>query len=724
MKITTPLGIFIGFFALGFIIILIQWMCLCCCCCCPSCCPSKCCQKDENEQYTKCELYWPSIFLILLLLLIIIVSAMGISKAGTFKDGLGDIQCSLSMMLDDVVNGNLTTSGSYFIGVDPLITQITALNTNIGTINSSMVNLNTTLSSLSGVFTTMSNNVKNVPDGSGGSAVINYLGNIGDTAPATTGSAIPSKFIDVLGNSTNTASIIGVLYTSLTSTSSVLNSIQTGSAAFASGTVAFQSAIGNINSDLGKVKTQMSDMDNSLSSSLSLMDTPKSMGTMVISVIYGVMLGLSVLALLGVVLMTFCDKYKCRYLMYFSCVILFFLGILGFLLAVIFSIIVPVMFLLCEWLDVTLQASTFSANTGKFISDTTVQNIISTCLAGGSGDIIAVVGGPAVGTTINGLKDSVSKTNSFNTSTSLGLITTNLNTITDTIKDFQYGRIMDIADTNALATLSGISSQSGCAALATDSFVPSMNTFTSTFTLPFTPQAFPCSVGGIINSTTCTQVNFEMNPSPCHGCIDFSDVYNAWYTSPSPNGTATLANAAAWKTKLDNRYGSATPCIGTWSTTFGNVWQNYYKIKTDSYSPILNRWKAVSDGTNPTSDITQVTNAFNTINGTMSSVITTLSGSLDSITNAKYGLIAGLNCQIIGEDLNLVIASICISNFNTFYITRLLMGIAAFGILFAMCCIVCSGVRHFKHSERKDRVSPNFNGEKNSFEHTDAAFRP
>ena len=132
---TTPLGIFIGFFVVGLAIILIQWMCLCCCCCCPSCCPSKCCQKDENEQYTKCELYWPTVFLILLLLLVVIVSAIGLSKASTFKDGLSDIQCSLSLMLDDVVNGNVTTSGSsFFIGVDPLITQITALNTSINAI--------------------------------------------------------------------------------------------------------------------------------------------------------------------------------------------------------------------------------------------------------------------------------------------------------------------------------------------------------------------------------------------------------------------------------------------------------------------------------------------------------------------------------------------------------------------------------------------------------------
>lgn len=219
MKITTPLGIFVGFFAIGFVVILAQWMCLCCCCCCPSCCPSKCCQKDENEQYTKCELYWPSIFLVLLLLLIIIVSAMGISKASTFKEGLGDIQCSLSMMLDDVVNGNVTTSGSYFIGVDPLITEVGRLNSNVGSLTTEMNNLDGTISTMGGRFTIMANNVKNAPkgDGSGGSAVINYLGNIGDTAPAS-GSSIQSKFVDVLGNFANASSIVGILYSSLSST--------------------------------------------------------------------------------------------------------------------------------------------------------------------------------------------------------------------------------------------------------------------------------------------------------------------------------------------------------------------------------------------------------------------------------------------------------------------------------------------------------------------------
>jgi len=36
------------------------------------------------------------------------------------------------------------------------------------------------------------------------------------------------------------------------------------------------------------------------------------MGTLVMQVFYGASLGLALLSLIGVVLMTFCDKYKCR----------------------------------------------------------------------------------------------------------------------------------------------------------------------------------------------------------------------------------------------------------------------------------------------------------------------------------------------------------------------------------------------------------------------------
>ena len=286
---------------------------------------------------------------------------------------------------------------------------------------------------------TMKDNIQKVPNNvlAGGNAPLIYKTKISDTFGSTTGTS-ESLFVPILGSS-NTSGIIGTFYTSFSSTTSTLDSIKTGASAFAGGSGAFSSSIGSITNDLGKVKTQMNDLDKSLSSILDLMDTPKSAGTLVISLIYGVMLGLSILALLGVVLMTFCDKYKCRYLMYFSCVFLFFLGILGFLIAIIFSIIVPAMFLLCEWLDVTVTSTGFAGNTQKFISDTQVQNIIGSCLVGGTGDIIAAVGGASIGTTINGLKDSITKTDAFNTTATMADITTALNNITASINKFKNG---------------------------------------------------------------------------------------------------------------------------------------------------------------------------------------------------------------------------------------------------------------------------------------------
>lgn len=268
---------------------------------------------------------------------------------------------------------------------------------------------------------------------------------------------------------------------------------------------------------------------------------------------------------------------------------------------------------------------------------------------------------------------------------------------------------MDVYDSDSIGALLTISKSQDlgtCAAYNTDSFVPSMVTISTSCSLSGTPST--------VNPGSCTQANFESSASPCHGCMDSSLIFNAWYTS--------LATSQ-WKAKLDARYGA--PCAGsTWTTYFGNVWDNYYRIKTSEMNNIYNRWLTVSDSTNPASDISQVTSDFATINSTMTNVLGNLTAAVDSIIDPNYGLIAGLNCKIIGEDLTLVVGSICVSNFNTLYITRLLMGIAAFGILFAMCCIVCSGVRHFKHSERKDKVSPNFMGDKNSFENTDAAFRP
>jgi len=70
------------------------------------------------------------------------------------------------------------------------------------------------------------------------------------------------------------------------------------------------------------------------------------------------------------------------------------------------------------------------------------------------------------------------------------------------------------------------------------------------------------------------------------------------------------------------------------------------------------------------------------------------------LVDPKYGVIGGLNCKLFGEDFQTMIDTLCVNTFNSFYAHRLALGIGSWGLLFSLCCIVCSGVRHFKHGER------------------------
>lgn len=358
-------------------------------------------------------------------------------------------------------------------------------------------------------------------------------------------------------------------------------------------------------------------------------------------------------------------------------------------------------------MDVTIQSSTFSSNTGTLISDAQVQSILSTCLVGGSGDIMAVVGGATVNNTLNGLTTAISQTNSFDTSNMTSMINTARTNITDTITAIKNGVVLDLVDTNSTDTLKNIASMSGYSGCqSTDSYISSLSN----------TSFIPCSISGgasikpTASGGACAWADFYQGigstSASCKGCIDTSLMMIDYYSQIS-------GLASGWLTVLNTKYGGCA-----WNNDFGNVWNNYYNIRIPAMNNIASRW-ATADGSLVTVN-TDLTN----INVQITDVKTNLINAFQPILDPKYGLIAGLNCKIIGEDLQLMVSSICVSNFNTLYITRLLMGIAAFGILAAMWCIVCSGVRHFKHSERKDKVSPNFFGDKASFENTDAAFRP
>ena len=551
-------------------------------------------------------------------------------------------------------------------------------------------------------------NVQQVPVNAAadGNAVITYTTPIDQTYGAGN-PTITSFFGSTVLGSSNNGGIIGGFYSVLDTMYNTIDGIISSSSSFSGSTGAFTSAIGSVTSALDGFKNTLNDLNTSVDSALGALDSPKTVGTMAIQIFYAVALGLSVLALVGVVLMTFCDKFKCRYLMYFACVILFFFGLIGFLIAILFSIIVPVMYWGCDWIGVTIgSAAGFNTNLQGLIKDANTRNYIAPCLKGGNGDLISAVA-PSSAATLKNLSSSLTNTNSFNADQKIADINTALSTIQTQIDNFNKGYTPDITDTNALAALVGISDPAnfntgGCAAaIGTDSWPVSNgnNSFT------------PCKISGgtvkLSSDAGCGSRGAIMAAATtCKGCMDTTSIFNAYYTA---------VGRGALVTDLNTRYSNGCP---SFTTAFGNIWDNYYFNKIPAFTAISARWTTAS------ASVTTITTDLATVNTTMAGVMTSLSSAVDGITNPTFGLIAGLNCLLIGEDINLVVSTLCVSNFNTLYITRLVMGISSFGILFALCCIVCSGVRHYKHSERKDRISPNFmDGKLNSFEDTDAAFR-
>ena len=60
-----------------------------------------------------------------------------------------------------------------------------------------------------------------------------------------------------------------------------------------------------------------------------------------------------------------------------------------------------------------------------------------------------------------------------------------------------------------------------------------------------------------------------------------------------------------------------------------------------------------------------------------------------------------MNCRLMGEDVVRMSNSICVSMFNALFFTFVTTGLISFALLFSLCCIVCTGVQHYKDSIKR-----------------------
>ena len=142
------------------------------------------------------------------------------------------------------------------------------------------------------------------------------------------------------------------------------------------------------------------------------------------------------------------------------------------------------------------------------------------------------------------------------------------------------------------------------------------------------------------------------------------------------------------------KYGGNSLCV--FAKSLGNVWANYYSIKKTHYNALNTRVLTAANKIEKTTTGTNQTKTALTDFKTQLTNLDTAMAAMNSITDPQYGVLAGMNCKIFGEDFVRLKNVMCGGFYNNIYGIRLVFGIAAFGMLFSMCCIVCTGVRHFK----------------------------
>ena len=84
----------------------------------------------------------------------------------------------------------------------------------------------------------------------------------------------------------------------------------------------------------------------------------------------------------------------------------------------------------------------------------------------------------------------------------------------------------------------------------------------------------------------------------------------------------------------------------------------------------------------------------------ISTFSTILQTNFDSTTNVTSGSFNGVDCRVIGETIIEFRDSVCVSFLVSMNYNLIVLAIISYGILMLACCVVCAGVRHWKHLQK------------------------
>ena len=269
-----------------------------------------------------------------------------------------------------MLNGNVTQDGSaFFVGLKTFLTQNANLNGNISNINgnfSDFAGSGTSSEAALNDVTAVLAKIQQIPDVS-----LPYQLNLSYSNPinatASLGIGVDSTFKAVLGDYLTPTSQVGGLYAIVKTVETAISSIRTSSFIYNATFSAISGQTTLIQDATNTMITSITDIDTNLGNPL---DTVKSLGDTadtLLKVFYSFFISFSFVALLGVFLTAFCHRYACRYLMYIACVFLFIIGVVGFILVVLLSVVIPVVTWGCSYLDVTMGSEAGFLGTNRLI---------------------------------------------------------------------------------------------------------------------------------------------------------------------------------------------------------------------------------------------------------------------------------------------------------------------------------------------------------------------
>lgn len=340
---------------------------------------------------------------------------------------------------------------------------------------------------------------------------------------------------------------------------------------------------------------------------------------------------------------------------------------------------------------ITLQGASYTALANQFAQ----------CFGGNYGFMTQV--NPTLQGYLSQLQTSVFGSYKYSFTSMTSTLNTSITTMQTSIDNIGLGHLPDfdvttasgqaqISNFNAIADKSAFSAScpsSSFSIFYQDVWVPGLSN---------TYQSYVSCLNKVgIDNTTCTTGIDDTTTCPFSRCIDAFSIISTYYRG---------GNIATIGTDADIRYGSCPQ----FDSFLNNFYTNYVKLVVDNIG------NTVDDASNNAklagrfviNAKTPINNLANEMNTNVKTLFTqvynnlTQTQNLLSIFDPSAGLLTGLDCRLLSEDGVNAKESLCITSFNRIYFTLVTVGILAFSLFFALCCIVCFNVRHYQKSIQKE----------------------